>query len=57
MQKSDFFDGHKRKDIVEYKKKFLKNIKALFFYFIEFVKDGSILPKEYLEDCKIGGSN
>lgn len=52
-----FFDGHKREDVIKYKKTFLKEMKVLSPYFVELGEDGSILPKEYPEDCKVVGSN
>ncbi len=30
-------------------------MKALLPYFVEFKEDGTILPKEYPEDCAVGG--
>lgn len=36
---------------------FLEKIKALSPYFVKFVEDGSIFPKEYPENCKMGWSN
>lgn len=57
MQKGFFFDGYKQKDVIEYRKTFLKKMKILSPYFIEFGKDESILPKEYLKDYKVGESN
>lgn len=57
MQKGVLFDGHKREDVFEYRKTFFEEMKALSPYFAEFGKDGSILPKEYLKDCKVDGSN
>lgn len=32
-------------------------MKALLSYFVEFSKDGSILPKEYPQDCAVGRPN
>ena len=57
VQKGVFFDGHEREDVVEYRETFLEEMKALSPYFVEFGEDGSILPKEYPEDCEVGGSN
>ena len=34
-----FFDGHKREDVVEYREKFLDEMKALSSYFVEFDED------------------
>lgn len=41
----------------EYKETFLDKIKVLFPYFIEFSKDGSILPKNYSKNCVVSKSN
>lgn len=57
VQKGVFYDGHEREDIVEYRKKFLEEMKKLLPYFVEFGEDGSILPKEYPDDCAIGEPN
>lgn len=43
--------------MVEYKDIFLDEMSALFLYFVEFSEDGSILPKDYLEDCAISGAD
>lgn len=48
-----FFDEYKRKDVVEYQEIFLEEIKALLLYFVEFKEDGTILSKEYPDDCAI----
>ena len=42
---------------MEYRKKFFEEMKELLSYFVEFGKDGSILHKEYPEDCTVGGPN
>lgn len=55
VQKGVFFDGHEREDVVDYRELFLKEMKGLLPYLVEFSKDGSILPKEYLKDCTVGG--
>lgn len=34
-------------------KKFLKKMKSLLLYFVEFEKDGKLFPKEYLSNCAI----
>ena len=56
VQKGVFFDGHEREDVVEYRKTFLDEMKSLLPYFVEF-SDGSMLPKEYPDDCAVGGSD
>ena len=55
--KGVFFDRHKRKNIVKYKEIFLSEIKSLLPYFMEFSKDGLILPKDYPNDCAVNASN
>ncbi len=56
--KSGFsFDEHEREDVVEYRGIFLKEMKVLLSYFVKFKEDGTILPKEYPEDCAVGGSD
>ena len=57
VQKGVFFDEHKCKDVVEYWKFFLEEMKALLPYFVKFKEDGIILPKEYSNDCAVGGSD
>ena len=42
---------------MEYRETFLKEMKSLLPYFVEFQDDGIILPKEYPKDCAIGVSN
>lgn len=43
--------------MVEYQEIFLKQIKALLLYFVEFHEDSTILPKEYLEDYTVNSSD
>ena len=43
--------------MVKYQKKFLREIKSLLPYFIEFKKDGTIISKEYLDDYIVEGPN
>ena len=50
-----FLDGHERKDVVEYRETFQKEIKSLLPYLVEFRADGIIIPKEYPDDCAVGG--
>ena len=57
VQKSVFFEGHERKDVVEYRETFLVKMKSLLPYFVEFSNDGSILPKVYLDDYAVGRSD
>ena len=57
VQKGVFFDGHEREDVAGYRETFLEEMKSLLPYFVEFQDDGTILPKEYPEDCAVGGPN
>ncbi len=41
--------------MVEYRKSFLDEMKSLLPYLVEFSENGSMLPKEYLDDCIVGG--
>lgn len=50
-----FLDGHKRKNVVEYRKLFLDKLKSLLPYLMEFSKDRSMLPQEYPDDYIIDG--
>ena len=54
VQKGVFINGHEHKDVVEYKKTFLKEIKLLLTYFLKFSEDGSILEKDYPDDYAVG---
>ena len=55
VQKRVFFDGHERKDVIEYRETFLNEMKSLLLYFVEFLEDGTMVSKEYLSDCEVGG--
>lgn len=57
VQKGVFYNRHEQDDIVEYKEKFLEEMKELLPYFVQFGEDGSILPKEYPKDCAVGRLN
>ena len=50
-----FFDGHEREDVIEYRETFLNEMKSLLPYFVEFFEDGTMVPKEYPDDCAVGG--
>ncbi len=50
-----FFDGHEREDVIEYRETFLTEMKSLLPYFVEFFEYGTILPKEYPDDCTVIG--
>ena len=54
VQKGVFIDGHEHEDIVEYRKTFLEEMRLLLPYFVEFSEDGSILEKDYPDDCAVG---
>ena len=55
IQKGVFFDGHKRKDVIEYRETFLNEIKSLLSYFVEFLEDATMVPKKYPDDFAVGG--
>lgn len=52
-----FLDRHERKDVIEYWGVFLEKMKVLLPYFIKFKKNGTILPKKYLKDYVVRGSD
>ena len=43
--------------MVEYCQIFLEEMKSLLPYLIEFREDGTIISKEYPDDCAVGGPN
>lgn len=49
-----YIDEHKRPDIIENQKYFLKVIKELELYLLEFDKIGQIILKIHLSNYKIG---
>ena len=53
--KRGFFDGHKRKNMIEYQRIFLGEMKALLSYFDKFKENSTILPKKYLDNCAVKG--
>jgi hypothetical protein len=55
VKKGIFLDGHERDDVVEYRKDFLDIIHGLLPYMVEFHENGTMKPKEYPEDCRVGG--
>ena len=57
VQKSVFFYGHERKDMVEYRETFPSEMKSLLPYFVKFSDNGSILSKIYPDNCIVGGSD
>lgn len=48
-------DGHERSDVVEDRAKFLKYMKDLEPYLVEFEEDGTMKTKTYPKDCQVGG--
>lgn len=50
-----FIDGHEREDVVKYKETFLEEIRLFLPYFVEFSEDGSILEKNYSDNCAVAG--
>lgn len=55
--KEVFVDRHEQSNVVEDCANFLKKIKELKSYMIEFFKDGAIKPKVYPSDCIVKGEN
>jgi hypothetical protein len=55
IRKGVFFDGHERDDVVEYRRKFLEDVYDMLPYMVEFNADGTMQPKEYPQDCCVGG--
>ena len=49
-----FVDGHKQQDVIKDRKRFLKMMKELKPYLVEFDKDGGMLPKVYPPNCEVG---
>ena len=52
-----FFDGHEREDVMEYRERFLNEMKSLLPYFAKFFENGIIVPKEYQDNCTVGRSD
>lgn len=55
--KNVFIDRHKQSGVVEDCANFLKVIKDLKPYMVEFDQDGTMKLKIYLNDCIVEGSN
>ena len=55
MKKDVFVDRHERPDVVEDRERFLKTMKELEPYLVEFEEDGTMKAKNYPSDCKGGG--
>ena len=41
--------------MIEYQETFLNEMKSLLPYFVEFLEDGTMVLKEYPDDCAVGG--
>ena len=54
IKKDVFVDGHERPDVVEDRQKFLRIMKGLEPYLVEFEEDGSMKTKNYPDDCTSG---
>ena len=57
VKKDVFIDGHERPDVVQDRQIFLKVMKQLEPYLVEFNEDGTMKAKEYPFDCAIRGAN
>ena len=57
MRKNVIVDGHEQSDIVEDCINFLRRMKELKPYMVEFDENGAIKPKVYPSDCTVGGEN
>ena len=56
MKKDVFVHGHERPDVVEDRERFLKTMKELERYLVEFEEDGIMKAKNHPSDCKIGSN-
>ena len=56
VKKDVFIDGHERPDVVEDREQFLKTMKELELFLVEFKEDGTMKAKNYPSDCKVGGN-
>lgn len=57
VQKSVFIDGHEQCDIVKDYKEFIRKMKELKPYMIEFKEDSVMKNKIYLSNCGVRGEN
>ena len=57
VEKDVFVDGHKQFDIIENRIHFLKKMKELKLYIVEFNENSTMKPKVYPFDCGIEGEN
>ncbi len=55
VKKDVFVDGHERPDLVEHSERFLKKIKELEQYLVEFEEDRTMKAQKYPSDCKVRG--
>lgn len=55
VKKGVFLDGHEREDVIEYRRKFLEEMKEMLPYLVEFAEDGTIQEKIYPAGCMING--
>lgn len=56
IKKNVFVDRHERPDVLKDRQKFLKMIKDLEPYLVEFEEDGSMKAKSYPNDCAVGSN-
>ena len=56
IKKDVFVDEHERPDVVEDRQNFLRIMKDLEPYLVEFEEDGSMKTKNYPNDCAVGGN-
>ncbi len=57
VKKEVFVDGHERPDVLKDREQFLKTMKELELYLIEFGEDGTMKAKNYPSNCKVGVKN
>lgn len=55
VKKGVFLDGHEREDVVQYRHEFLKEMKEMQPYLVQFSEDGSMKEKIYPEGCIVNG--
>ena len=57
VRKNVFIDGHERSDVIEDCNNFLKKMKELKPYMVEFEEDSAMKAKTYPSNCKVRGPN
>lgn len=57
VHKDVFVDGHEQTDVVEDRKSFLKKMKELKPYMVDFYENGAMKPKTYPPNCAVKGEN